>query len=80
VGTRHWRPPPYLGPHPRRDGALGTGLWLSAMNVQYRDIRYAVPLLVQFWMFASPVTYPSSLVPEPWRALYGINSFASARS
>ena len=53
--------------------ALGVGLWLSAMNVQYRDIRYAVPLLVQFWMFASPVTYPSSLVPEPRRALYGIN-------
>ena len=57
--------------------ALGTGLWLSAMNVQYRDIRYAVPFLVQFWMFASPVTYPSSLVPEPWRALYGINPMAS---
>ena len=57
--------------------ALGTGLWLSAMNVQYRDIRYAVPFLVQFWMFASPVTYPSSLVPEPWRALYSINPMAS---
>jgi len=57
--------------------ALGVGLWLSAMNVQYRDIRYAVPFLVQFWMFASPVTYPSSLVPEPWRALYGINPMAS---
>jgi len=57
--------------------ALGVGLWLSAMNVQYRDIRYAVPFLVQFWMFASPVTYPSSLVPEQWRALYGINPMAS---
>jgi len=57
--------------------ALGVGLWLSAMNVQYRDIRYAVPFLVQFWMFASPVTYPSSLVPEHWRALYGINPMAS---
>ena len=57
--------------------ALGTGLWLSAMNVQYRDIRYAVPFLVQFWMFASPVTYPSSLVSEPWRALYGINPMAT---
>jgi lipopolysaccharide transport system permease protein len=53
--------------------ALGVGLWLSAMNVQYRDIRYAVPFLVQFWMFISPVAYPSSMVPEPWRALYGIN-------
>ncbi len=57
--------------------ALGVGLWLSAMNVQYRDIRYAVPFLLQFWMFASPVTYPSSLVPEEWRALYGINPMAS---
>jgi len=57
--------------------ALGVGLWLSAMNVQYRDIRYAVPFLVQFWMFASPVTYPSSLVPEQWRALYGMNPMAS---
>ena len=56
--------------------ALGVGLWLSAMNVQYRDIRYAVPFLAQFWMFASPVTYPSSLVPESWRALYGLNPMA----
>ena len=56
--------------------ALGVGLWLSAMNVQYRDIRYAVPFLVQFWMFASPVTYPTSLVPEQWRALYGLNPMA----
>jgi lipopolysaccharide transport system permease protein len=56
--------------------ALGVGLWLSAMNVQYRDVRYAVPFLVQFWMFASPVTYPSSIVPEAWRALYGLNPMA----
>jgi len=56
--------------------ALGVGLWLSAMNVQYRDIRYAVPFLVQFWMFASPVTYPSSIVPAQWRALYGLNPMA----
>jgi len=56
--------------------ALGVGLWLSAMNVKYRDIRYAVPFVVQFWMFASPVTYPSSLVPETWRALYGLNPMA----
>jgi lipopolysaccharide transport system permease protein len=53
--------------------ALGAGLWLSAMNVQYRDIRYAIPFLTQFWMFASPVAYPSSIVPETWRALYGLN-------
>ncbi|MCJ7548583.1 MAG: ABC transporter permease [Anaerolineae bacterium] len=56
--------------------ALGVGLWLSAMNVQYRDIRYAVPFLVQFWMFASPVTYSSSLVPAQWRWLYGLNPMA----
>ena len=56
--------------------ALGVGLWLSAMNVQYRDVRYAVPFLVQFWMFASPVTYPSSIVPEQWRTLYGLNPMA----
>ncbi len=56
--------------------ALGVGLWLSAMNVQFRDIRYAVPFLTQFWMFATPIAYPSSLLPEPWRTLYGINPMA----
>ncbi len=56
--------------------ALGVGLWLAAMNVRYRDIRYVVPFLVQFWMFASPVTYPSSLVPEGWRMVYGVNPMA----
>lgn len=53
--------------------SLGTGLWLTAMNVQFRDIRYAVPFLAQAWMFASPIVYPSSLLDEPWRTLYGIN-------
>lgn len=53
--------------------ALGVGLWLSALNAVYRDVRYVVPFLVQFWMFASPVAYPSSLVPEKWRWLYGLN-------
>jgi lipopolysaccharide transport system permease protein len=54
--------------------SLGAGLWLSALNVEYRDVRYAVPFLVQFWMFATPVAYPSSLVKtEPWRSLYGLN-------
>ena len=53
--------------------ALGVGLWLSAMNVQFRDVRYAVPFMVQAWMFASPIAYPSSLLDEPWRTLYGIN-------
>jgi len=53
--------------------ALGVGLWLTAMNVQFRDVRYAVPFLVQAWMFATPIAYPSSLLDEPWRTLYGIN-------
>jgi lipopolysaccharide transport system permease protein len=53
--------------------SLGVGLWLSAMNVQYRDVRYAVPFLAQFWLFATPVAYPSSLLSEPWRTLYGLN-------
>jgi lipopolysaccharide transport system permease protein len=56
--------------------ALGVGLWLSALNAIYRDVRYAVPFLVQFWMFASPVAYPSSLVPAQWRWLYGLNPMA----
>ena len=53
--------------------ASGVGLWLSALNVQYRDIRYVVPFLVQFLFFATPVVYPSSLLDEPWRTLYGLN-------
>jgi lipopolysaccharide transport system permease protein len=56
--------------------ALGVGLWLSAMNAIYRDIRYVVPFLVQFWLFASPVAYPASLVPAKWRWLYGLNPMA----
>jgi lipopolysaccharide transport system permease protein len=56
--------------------ALGVGLWLSALNVQYRDVRYAIPFLVQFWLFASPVAYPASLVPAQWQALYGLNPMA----
>ena len=53
--------------------ALGVGLWLAAMNVQFRDVRYTVPFLTQFWLFATPIAYPSSLLAEPWRTLYGIN-------
>jgi lipopolysaccharide transport system permease protein len=53
--------------------ALGVGLWLSALNVLYRDVRFVVPFLVQLWMFASPVAYPSSLVPDKWRWLYELN-------
>ena len=53
--------------------SLGVSLWLSAMNVQFRDVRYAIPFLTQFWLFATPIAYPSSLLSEPWRTLYGIN-------
>jgi lipopolysaccharide transport system permease protein len=56
--------------------ALGAGLWLSALNVQFRDIRYAVPFVINAWMFATPIAYPSSLLDEPWRTLYGINPMA----
>jgi lipopolysaccharide transport system permease protein len=53
--------------------AVGVGFWLSALNVKYRDVRYVVPFLVQFWMFASPIVYPSSLLPSRWRTLYALN-------
>ncbi len=53
--------------------AVGVGLWLSAMNAQYRDVRHAVPFLVQAWLFATPVAYPSTLLSEPWRTVYGLN-------
>jgi lipopolysaccharide transport system permease protein len=56
--------------------SLGVGLWLSAMNVQFRDVRHVVPFLTQFWLFATPIAYPSSLLPEPWRTLYGLNPMA----
>jgi lipopolysaccharide transport system permease protein len=56
--------------------ALGVGLWLSALNVQYRDVRYTINFLIQFWLFATPVAYPSSIVPERWRVLYGLNPMA----
>jgi lipopolysaccharide transport system permease protein len=53
--------------------SLGVGLWLSALNVEYRDIRYVVPFLTQLWLFATPIAYPSSLLDEPWRTIYGLN-------
>jgi lipopolysaccharide transport system permease protein len=53
--------------------ALAVGLWLSALNVKYRDVRYTIPFITQFWLFMSPVAYPSSLVPEPWRVWYSLN-------
>jgi lipopolysaccharide transport system permease protein len=56
--------------------ALAVGIWLSALDVQYRDVRYAIPFLVQVWLFATPVVYPASVVPEQYRALYGLNPMA----
>jgi lipopolysaccharide transport system permease protein len=53
--------------------SLGVGFWLSALNVQYRDVRYTVPFLAQLWLFATPIAYPSSLLSEPWRTIYGLN-------
>jgi lipopolysaccharide transport system permease protein len=53
--------------------ALGVGIWLSALNVEYRDVRYVVPFLTLFWQYATPVAYSSSLIPEKWRVLYGLN-------
>ncbi|MDQ4075591.1 MAG: ABC transporter permease [Chloroflexota bacterium] len=56
--------------------SLGVGLWLSAMNVQFRDVRYIIPFLTQIWLFATPIAYSSSLLDEPWRTFYGINPMA----
>jgi lipopolysaccharide transport system permease protein len=53
--------------------ALGVGFWLSALNVEYRDIRYVVPFMTQLWMFATPIAYPSSLLSDKWRIVYGLN-------
>ena len=53
--------------------SLGVGLWLSALNVEYRDVRYIVPFITQFWLFATPIAYPSSLLHQPWRTIYGLN-------
>ena len=56
--------------------SLGVGLWLSAMNVQFRDIRHSLTFLVQLWLFATPIAYPSTLLSEPWRTVLGINPMA----
>lgn len=53
--------------------ALGISLWLAALNVKYRDIRYVIPFLTQVWLFLTPVLYPSSMIPDKWRLVYGIN-------
>lgn len=58
--------------------ALGVGLWLAAINVQFRDVRYATPFVIQIWLFVSPVAYPSSLIHEPWHRVYGLNPMAGA--
>jgi lipopolysaccharide transport system permease protein len=56
--------------------SLGVGFWLSALNVEYRDVRFAVPFLTQLWMYGTPIAYPSSMVPEKWRVLFGLNPMA----
>jgi lipopolysaccharide transport system permease protein len=56
--------------------ALAAGLWLASVNVKYRDVPHIVPFLIQVWMFATPVVYPSSLIPAKWRAWYGLNPMA----
>jgi len=55
--------------------AIAVGLWLSAINVKYRDVKFAIPFLVQIWMYLSPVPYPSSVVPARWRTIYLLNPF-----
>lgn len=56
--------------------SLGVGLWLSALNVEFRDVRYVVPFITQFWLFATPIAYPSSLLSARWRVVYGLNPMA----
>ncbi len=56
--------------------AFAVGVWLAALNVRYRDVRYTLPFLTQFWLFVTPIAYPSSLVPAAWRPLYGLNPMA----
>jgi lipopolysaccharide transport system permease protein len=53
--------------------ALAVGLWLSALNVAYRDVRYTVPFLITLWQYTTPVAYSVTLIPEKWRPLYGLN-------
>ena len=53
--------------------ALGIGFWLSALNLEYRDVRYTLPFLTQLWLFLTPVVYPSAIVPEQWKLVYGLN-------
>ena len=56
--------------------SLGVGLWLSALNVKYRDFQYTVPFIIQIWMYASPVVYPATMLPKAIQPLYGLNPMA----
>lgn len=56
--------------------ALGVGIWLAALNVQYRDVQYAMPFLTQLWLFATPIAYSATLIPERYRVIYGLNPMA----
>ena len=60
--------------------SLAIGVWLAALNVRYRDVRHALPFLIQLWMFATPVAYAASLVPERWRLVYALNPMAGVVS
>lgn len=82
MGYFHILPTPYVWTLPLFVAlagmiSLGVGLWLSALNVRYRDVGHALPFLTQIWFFATPVAYPISLVPESWRIWYGLNPMAS---
>ena len=56
--------------------SLGVGLWFSALNVQFRDVHFTIPFLIQAWLFVTPIAYPSSMLSEPWRTVYGLNPMA----
>lgn len=58
--------------------ALAVGLWSATLNALYRDVRYTIPFLMQFWLFATPIAYPTRLVPEPWQWVYGLNPTVGA--
>jgi len=60
--------------------ALGVGFWLSALNVEFRDVMYTIPFITQFWLFITPVVYPSNMIPEHWRIIYGLNPMAGVVS
>jgi len=56
--------------------ATGVGLWLAALNVQYRDVAYITPFLTQFWLYVTPIAYPASMVPDKWQLIYSLNPMA----